>query len=80
MRNAQKLSDWQEQEKNKIRLDPCIVCGNMPKEGYYGRYGDGGTCSKTCEAVQNKKPLYPDHSEEDFLRRHYASLSETEVE
>lgn len=79
MKNAQKLSDWQQEEKNKIVLKPCLVCGKVPKYGYYGGHEGGGTCSRECEVVQNKKPKYPGHSEEDFFRRQHATLPESET-
>ncbi len=79
MKNAQKLSDWQQEEKNKVKLEPCLVCKKMPKDGYYGRHGDGGTCSKACEDKQERVYKYPGHSEEDFFRRQYATLSESET-
>lgn len=40
-----------------LQFQPCINCGKKIVEGYYGRYGDGGTCSKACETVQSQKPL-----------------------
>lgn len=79
MKNAQKMSDWQEEEKNKIKIEPCVVCHTVPKYGYYGRHGNGGTCCKECEVKQSKLPRFPEHTEEDFLRRLYASLSESET-
>jgi len=46
-------------EDDEIQLDfsPCINCGAGIYMGYYGRYGNGGTCSKSCEAKQAQKPL-----------------------
>jgi len=41
---------------------PCINCGK-PYQLPYGRWGDGGTCSKKCEAIQEAKPRHPDHPE-----------------
>lgn len=56
-------------EETKIDLKPCIVCQKQITDGDYGSWGDGGVCSKTCNTIQSKKPKYPDHTEEDFLRR-----------
>lgn len=46
----------------------CCVCGK-PVRGFYGRWGDGGTCNGTCEKVKKAEPPYPGHSEEEFLKR-----------
>lgn len=35
----------------------CCNCGKTIVMGYYGRHGDGGTCSKKCESEQAQKPL-----------------------
>jgi len=48
-----------EKEKPKevtLIFNPCINCGKVIVQGYYGRYGDGGTCSKACETIQAQKP------------------------
>lgn len=38
------------------KFDPCIICKIVITEGYYGRWGNFGTCQKTCEVVQEGKP------------------------
>lgn len=45
-----------------------MVC-DKSIEGFYSRHGDQGTCSKACMDVQDKKPKYPGHSEEEYLKR-----------
>lgn len=52
-----------------LEFKPCVSCGKAIKEGYYGRYGGGGVCSKVCNAIQAQKTKYPEHTEEEFLRR-----------
>ena len=32
----------------------CLICGAKPV-GYYGRWGDSGTCSLACETKQNSR-------------------------
>ena len=32
-----------------VALKPCCVCNKTITQGYYGRHGNGGTCSKKCE-------------------------------
>lgn len=44
-----------EQEEVKLNFKPCIVCGKQIGTGYYGSWGDGGTCSKACESIQEDK-------------------------
>lgn len=43
-------------EEPTLTFEPCCLCGNPIKQGYYGRYGNGGTCSKACEKVMELKP------------------------
>ena len=38
-----------------IRLEPCVECGKPITDGYYGRYGDGGVCSKACDILHMKE-------------------------
>lgn len=57
----------QEQHKETV-VGLCCIC-NKPVGGFYGRWGDGGTCSKKCEKEQAQKPKYPGYSEEDFFNR-----------
>lgn len=56
-------------EEPKLNFAPCCNCGKIITDGYYGRYGDGGVCSKTCNTEQSKKPKCPGHTEEDYLKR-----------
>jgi hypothetical protein len=64
MKNAVKLSDWQEKNKPKkeeeawVKLKPCCNCGKEITDGYYGRFQEGGVCSKACNAIENAKPKY----------------------
>lgn len=32
-------------------IHTCVIC-NRPVKGYYGRWGNTGTCSKVCENEQ----------------------------
>jgi predicted nucleic acid-binding Zn ribbon protein len=32
----------------------CIVCTSTIIRGYYGRWGDSGTCSRKCEKTQEE--------------------------
>jgi hypothetical protein len=41
----------------QLYFSPCINCGAIINEGYYGRYQNGGTCSKNCDSQQSQKPL-----------------------
>lgn len=38
-----------------LKLDPCVECGKPIEDGYYGRWGDGGVCSKTCDILHMRK-------------------------
>lgn len=42
-------------EEVTLSFTPCLICKKQIKEGYYGRYGNGGVCSKTCSTVQEGK-------------------------
>lgn len=53
-----KLHEWQKKEQETLRLSPCCVCGKPITDGYYGRWGNGGACSKTCDAIEEAKPKY----------------------
>lgn len=35
----------------------CVQCGK-PYLNPYGRWGDGGTCSRPCELAYSLKPKY----------------------
>jgi hypothetical protein len=67
-RKPQNLRDLQEEYKEKV-VGLCTVC-SKPVSGFYGRWGDGGTCSLKCEKVQSAKPLYPEHPAEAFEKLH----------
>lgn len=54
---ARKLADMQEEYKNTV-AGLCCVC-EKPVPMWYGRWGDGGSCSRKCEAIQEAKPKYP---------------------
>lgn len=43
--------------KQPVILEPCCVCGKKV-EGFYGRWGKSGTCSKSCEQVQESKSKF----------------------
>ena len=45
-------------QKKEPSLDfkPCCVCQGKIERGYFGRWGDGGTCSAKCERI--KEPHY----------------------
>ena len=53
-----KLHEWQNKEQETLRLSPCCVCGKPITDGYFGRWGNGGACSKVCDAIQEAKPKY----------------------
>jgi hypothetical protein len=53
-------SERKKVEEVKLDLLPCCNCGKKISDGYYGRFGDGGVCSKTCNAIQEAKPKYPE--------------------
>jgi hypothetical protein len=38
-----------------IKLEPCVECHKPILDGYYGRWGDGGVCSKTCDILHMQK-------------------------
>lgn len=46
-------------EEVSLVFEPCCHCGKKITDGYYGRYGNGGVCSKVCNIEQEKKPRYP---------------------
>ena len=57
MKQARILREVQEEYKEKV-VGLCCIC-EKPVNGYYGRWGNGGSCSKKCEAIQEAKPKYP---------------------
>jgi len=44
----------EKEEGVKIIQPVCMICHN-PCLGYYGRWGDSGTCSKACEREAEKQ-------------------------
>jgi len=45
-----------EREKEPtLLLEPCVECGKPITDGYYGRWGDGGVCSKICNILHMKE-------------------------
>jgi hypothetical protein len=34
-----------------LQLSPCCECGKPITDGYYGRFSDGGVCSKSCDIL-----------------------------
>jgi hypothetical protein len=43
------------QSETGLSLTPCMVCGKRLVYGYYGRWGDSGTCSRKCESEQETR-------------------------
>lgn len=44
-----------------LTFKPCCVCSSPITEGYWGRWGDGGVCKKTCNEIMESRPKeYPD--------------------
>ena len=50
-------SDREKTKEVTLLFSDCINCGKVITQGYYGRYRNGGTCSKKCEGEQAQKPL-----------------------
>lgn len=56
------IPDYTPREEKSAKVEvtltftPCLICKKEIKEGYYGRWIDGGTCCKTCEAVKEAQP------------------------
>lgn len=52
-----------EKKEDTLFFKDCVVCNGHIGYGYYGRWGDSGTCSKTCEKAQQEKveanPIQP---------------------
>ena len=73
MKNSFKLHDVQqkkkeEQEERWIHQPICCIC-KRECEGYYGRWGNSGTCDSACEVEQAAKPKYPGHTEDEFFNQ-----------
>ena len=41
-------------QTEKMEEKPCVICEKMVT-GFYGRWGNTGTCSKKCEIEQARK-------------------------
>lgn len=56
-----KLHELKKQQEQSVRLEPCVECGKPIVDGYFGRWGDGGVCSKTCDILhmQQRRPYGP---------------------
>lgn len=67
MKNSSNLRSLQEEYKATI-VGLCCIC-QKPCRGWYGRWGDVGTCNSKCEKEKASQPKYPGHSEEDFFKR-----------
>ena len=73
MKGGQSLNHLQQKRKEKeeeqwVKPQPCLICGKTI-EGAYAQHPDGWTCCNKCMKVQDAKPKYPGHSEEEFLNR-----------
>lgn len=44
------------EEEPVLTFTPCCVCNKKILEGPYGRWIDGNTCCKTCEAIKEAQP------------------------
>lgn len=54
-----------EQDEVTLVFKPCCNCGKQIKAGFYGRFGDGGVCSKTCnETFTKNRPSMIDYQGE----------------
>lgn len=47
------------EQEVKLDLKPCLNCGKVIGDGYYGSFEGGGVCSKACNTAQELKPKYP---------------------
>lgn len=52
-------SERGKKEECHLVFNPCVHCGKKITEGYYGRWGDSGTCCKDHERLHALKPKYP---------------------
>ena len=46
-----------EEKEPTITLGNCCVCNKVVTQGFYGRYANGGTCSKKCEIALTLKVI-----------------------
>lgn len=51
------LPKAEREQKQEVTLvfSPCCECGKAIGEGYYGRWGNGGVCSKSCNEKYEAK-------------------------
>lgn len=49
-------SERQPKEEPSVPATSCIICQKMTQS--YGRWENGSTCSKTCEAVKRSEPRF----------------------
>ena len=81
MPKPKKLHDWQKQNGRKpptsekteeawVRTQSCMICSKAELKGAYGSHGDGWTCSKVCNDIQDAKEKYPGHSAAAFELKH----------
>lgn len=72
MKGGQNLATLQQRKKEEegwVKPQPCVICGKVIG-GAYANHGEAGwTCSSVCMKVQDAKPLYPNHTEEQFFER-----------
>lgn len=45
-------------EEETLTLKPCCICSKVITTGYFGRWGDGGTCTAKCEGIRQDMQLY----------------------
>jgi len=45
-------------EEAVIFFENCCVCGVIITVGYYGRFSEGGVCSKHCNTIREQLPLF----------------------
>lgn len=65
------MREVQEDYQKKI-VGLCIIC-SKPVPGYYGCWGNGGTCNKYCEDKQESKPKHPPPAE-SFAGEEYGPI------
>lgn len=58
--NSRSTPDYAPHKKEEpkevvLHFSPCCVCGKKITDGFYGRFGDGGVCSKSCNNAKEKE-------------------------
>ena len=48
----------QEPKEVSLSFSPCLVCGKVIKDGYYGRWLDGGVCSRHCNSTKEQEHVH----------------------